>query len=212
MISGFFLVVVIVVFVVVTVVLRQAEDLPANRRQAGEDDLDAKAVQAGENLDQFLAAKGSSTAPASNPQLTALTTENKELKVKARRASQEAAQAREALAALKKERDELRRQLMETAATNPRPLPLSAAASLGALSSFQGSPVHQSRLAIGGTGSRVSSPVIVEEGPVCKVAERVRIKRLEGRETGKLLTGSQIASLGVSPIPTAPQRGYTFFL
>ena len=96
-----------------------------------------------------------------------------------------------------------------------RPLPLSAAASLGALSgSFTGSPVHQVRLAAGqqsvagatgggGTGSsRVSSPVVVEEGPVCKMAERVRIKRLDGthggRDPTKLLTGSQIASFGVS--------------
>ena len=64
-------------------------------------------------------------------------------------------------------------------------MPLSATASMGTIPNQFNSPVH-----------RVSSPVIVEEGPVCKVAERVRIKRLDGRD--KLLTGSQIASFGVS--------------
>lgn len=108
-----------------------------------------------------------------------------------RRLGQDLNQARTAMDALRNERDDLRRQL--EASQQPRPLPLSAAASMGALSSFQGSPVHQRMVS-----SRVSSPVVVEEGPVCKVAERVRIRRLDGRD--KLLTGSQIASFGVSPI------------
>ena len=152
----------------------------------GEDDLDAKAVQAGENLDQFLATGGKEAAAASDG-------ENKELRLLAERLGRELSQAKGALDAARKERDEFRRQLeaVQHQQQQPRPLPLSAAASIGAVSSFQGSPVHQ-RL----NSSRVSSPVIVEDGPVCKVAERVRIRRLEGRD--RLLTGSQIASLGVN--------------
>lgn len=157
--------------------------------QAGEDDLDAKAVQAGENLDQFLSTDAKE--PSAADPLTAFSSENKELKVQVRRLGQDLNQARTAMDALRNERDDLRRQL--EASQQPRPLPLSAAASMGALSSFQGSPVHQRMVS-----SRVSSPVVVEEGPVCKVAERVRIRRLDGRD--KLLTGSQIASFGVSPI------------
>jgi hypothetical protein len=156
--------------------------------QAGEDDLDAKAVQAGENLDQFLSsAAKEASAPIADP-LTAFSSENKELKVEILRLGQDLNQAHGIVDALRMERDELRRQLEMS--QQPRPLPLSAAASMGALSSLQGSPIHQ-RL----VSSRVSSPVVVEEGPVCKVAERVRIRRLDGRE--KLLTGSQIASFGV---------------
>ncbi|EFX90286.1 hypothetical protein DAPPUDRAFT_309841 [Daphnia pulex] len=164
--------------------------------QAGEDDLDAKAVQAGENLDQFLSsAAKEASAPIADP-LTAFSSENKELKVEILRLGQDLNQAHGIVDALRMERDELRRQLEMS--QQPRPLPLSAAASMGALSSLQGSPIHQ-RL----VSSRVSSPVVVEEGPVCKVAERVRIRRLDGRE--KLLTGSQIASFGIRDARVAEQ-------
>lgn len=155
--------------------------------------MDAKAVQAGENLDQFVGLKETKNEAnvAADP-LILLNSENKELKMQVRRLGNDMSQVRNAFETIKSERDELRRQL-EAAAQQPRSIPLSAAASLGALTgSFHGSPVHQ-RL---NNSSRVSSPVVVEEGPVCKVAERVRIRRLDGRE--KMLTGSQIASLGVS--------------
>ena len=164
--------------------------------QAGEeDDLDAKAVQAGENLDQFLSATAKETSIAVVDPLTAFGSENKELKAQIQLLGQDLNQARSAVDSLRNERDELRRQLEMS--QQPRPLPLSAAASMGALSSFQGSPVHQRMVS-----SRVSSPVVVEEGPVCKVAERVRIRRLDGRD--KLLTGSQIASFGVRPFVCTP--------
>lgn len=163
--------------------------MPAGEaNQAGEDDLDAKAVQAGENLDQFLSASAKEAPITAVDPLATFSSENKELKVQIQRLGQDLNQARGAVDALRNERDELRRQL--EISQQPRPLPLSAAASMGALSSFQGSPVHQRMVS-----SRVSSPVVVEEGPVCKVAERVRIRRLDGRD--KLLTGSQIASFGV---------------
>ena len=155
--------------------------------QAGEDDLDAKAVQAGENLDQFLSSTAKEASATIADPLTAFSSENKELKVEILRLGQDLNQAQGVVDALRMERDELKRQLEMS--QQPRPLPLSAAASMGALS-IQGSPIHQ-RMA----SSRVSSPVVVEEGPVCKVAERVRIRRLDGRD--KLLTGSQIASFGV---------------
>uniref|UniRef100_A0A0P4YFD7 Colorectal mutant cancer protein n=1 Tax=Daphnia magna TaxID=35525 RepID=A0A0P4YFD7_9CRUS len=164
--------------------------------QAGEDDLDAKAVQAGENLDQFLSSSAKETSAAIVDPLTSFSLENKELKVEILRLGQDLNQAHEAVDALRNERDELKRQLEMS--QQPRPLPLSAAASMGALSSLQGSPVHQRF-----TSSRVSSPVVVEEGPVCKVAERVRIRRLDGRE--KLLTGSQIASFGIRDARVAEQ-------
>lgn len=163
------------------------------RDEAGEDDLDAKAVQAGENLDQFLAS-GAKEAAAPSERLTSADGENKELRLLAQRLGRELSQAKSALDVARKECDEFRRQLevaQQQQQQQPRPLPLSAAASIGAVSSFQGSPVHQRF-----NSSRVSSPVIVEDGPVCKVAERVRIRRLEGRD--RVLTGSQIASLGVS--------------
>lgn len=162
--------------------------------QAGEDDLDAKAVQAGENLDQFLTATSHAAKEEANSTVhpfTGTDTETRQLQVQVGRLVQDLNQTRTILDALRVERDELRRQLEMSQQQQPRPLPLSAAASMAALSSFQGSPVHQ-RIA---ASSRVSSPVVVEEGPVCKVAERVRIRRLDGRD--KLLTGSQIASLGV---------------
>lgn len=155
------------------------------RDEVGEDDLDAKAVQAGENLDQFLASGTKEVRQAS------LDSENKDLRLLAQRLSCELSEAKSALDAARKEREEFRRQLETAQQQHPRPLPLSASASIAAVSSFQGSPVHQ-RLA----SSRVSSPVVVEDGPVCKVAERVRIRRLDGRD--RLLTGSQIVSLGVS--------------
>ena len=169
--------------------------------QVGEDDLDAKAVQAGENLDQFLQA--STAAEASGHKettdqrrrngsleehLMALNAENQELKAQLRRMSSELTQARQAVDLLRNEREEWRKKLDASASMQPRPLPLSAAAGMGAMPGFgsggSASPIN-----------RVASPVVVEEGPVCKVAERVRIKRLDGRD--RLLTGSQIASLGV---------------
>nr|CAH0099402.1 unnamed protein product [Daphnia galeata] len=163
--------------------------------QAGEDDLDAKAVQAGENLDQFLSSTAKEASATIADPLTAFSSENKELKVEILRLGQDLNQAQGVVDALRMERDELRRQLEMS--QQPRPLPLSAAASMGALS-IQGSPIHQ-RMA----SSRVSSPVVVEEGPVCKVAERVRIRRLDGRD--KLLTGSQIASFGIRDARVAEQ-------
>lgn len=159
--------------------------------------MDAKAVQAGENLDQFVETKNEEEVEIVNAQstvdpLATLSSENKELKLHVRRLGSDMNQVRNAYEAIKSERDELRRQLEVVGQQGPRPIPLSAAASLGALTgSFHGSPVHQ-RL---NNSSRVSSPVVVEEGPVCKVAERVRIRRIDGRE--KMLTGSQIASFGV---------------
>ena len=149
--------------------------------QVGEDYLDAKAVQAGENLDQFL------NANANDKQLIALRAENDELKRQSHLTIQDLNQARSVIQTLQSERDDFRKKLEANLTSahaaqhtphsgqSARPLPLTP--------SFN-SPVH-----------RVASPVIVEEGPICKVAERVRIKRLDGRD--KLLTGSQIASFGV---------------
>lgn len=153
----------------------------------GEDDLDAKAVQAGENLDQFV----NINAKELEKRLAALSAENDELKRQSRLTVQDLNQARSMIQTLQTERDEFRRKL-ETIVPQPSQqqsqqqsqLPQQQSQPARLLTPNFSSPIH-----------RVASPVIVEEGPVCKVAERVRIKRLDARD--KLLTGSQIASFGV---------------
>ena len=161
-----------------------AADIKANDARVGEDDLDAKAVQAGENL-AFIAKNTEQASDARREPLYALECENNELKNQLRNLNLELSHCRGTVDALQNERQMLRKQLVsQLPVQQARPLPLSAAASMAGISGFC-SPIN-----------RVSSPVVVEEGPVCKVAERVRIKRLDARD--KLLTGSEIANLGVS--------------
>ena len=156
--------------------------------------MDAKAVQAGENLDQFVNAN----AKELEKRLAALSAENDELKRQTRLTVQDLNQAHGVIQTLQKERDDLRTKL-ETIAPPQQSQPSQSSQQAQQLQQPQqqcqptrlltpnfSSPIH-----------RVASPVIVEEGPVCKVAERVRIKRLDARD--KLLTGSQIASFGVLP-------------
>ena len=156
--------------------------------QAGEDDLDAKAVQAGENFNQLLLCDsaddrlGVAERPDQQELARALAV-NEQQKIEMQRLVEDLAQARQIINSLCRERQELREKLDASSngggmVSSPRPLPLSSATSFS-------SPIH-----------RVASPVVVEEGPVCKVAERVRLRRLDDRD--KLLTGSQIAQFGVS--------------
>ena len=159
----------------------------------GEDDLDAKAVQAGENLDQFV----NVNAKELEKHLAALSVENEELKRQSRLTVQDLHQARSVIQTLRTERDEFRRKL-ETAVPAQQSQPSQPQPSQPQQPQQQQATSQPSRLLTPNFISpihRVASPVIVEEGPVCKVAERVRIKRLDARD--KLLTGSQIASFGV---------------
>lgn len=82
--------------------------------------MDAKAVQAGENLDQFVGLKETKNEAnvAADP-LILLNSENKELKMQVRRLGNDMSQVRNAFETIKSERDELRRQL-EAAAQQPR--------------------------------------------------------------------------------------------
>jgi len=177
----------------------------------GEDDLDAKAVQAGENLDQFV----NVNAKELEKHLAALSVENEELKRQSRLTVQDLHQARSVIQTLRTERDEFRRKL-ETAVpaqqSQPsQPQPSQPQPSQPQQPQQQQATSQPSRLLTPNFISpihRVASPVIVEEGPVCKVAERVRIKRLDARD--KLLTGSQIASFGIQD-PRVAEQLVSFF-